>query len=119
MFIELDLDDGVVILNADHIIAIDVVKFQESYEPFGPTHYVVRLSTSDSDSYRKTFMPHDENPGQYAYEYQQKLSRMLCAKPKECEHEFVTTLEGPFYSELKKYCKICKKTDEQLYAGNV
>ena len=37
MFIELDLDDGVVILNADHIIAIDVIEFQETYDPFSPT----------------------------------------------------------------------------------
>ena len=80
MFIELDLDDGIVILNADHIICIDVIEFQETYEPFSPTHYVVRLSTSDGDSYHKTFMPHDDNPGQYAYEYQEKLSRMLDAK---------------------------------------
>lgn len=83
MFIELDLDDGPVILNTDHINSIDIVEHCDVYEQKKPTHFVLRIITTDENYFFKHFAVHDDVPGQYAFEYFEKLSKMLNVKKEE------------------------------------
>ena len=85
MFIELDLDDGPVIFNADHINSIDIVKHYDIYQQNKLTHYILRIRTTDGYVFYKHFEMHDDILKQHAFEYFEKLSKMLNAKKERYE----------------------------------
>lgn len=86
MFIELDLDGGIVILNINHIIAIEISDGYETTIHGDPLCTSVIISTSESvynTYYRKTFSYNNGLSKQQAFEYFEKLSKMLDAKKEE------------------------------------
>ena len=89
MFLELNLDDGLVIFNVDHINSIDIVKHYDIYQQNKLTHHILRIRTTDGYVFYKHFAMHDDMLKQYAFEYFEMLSKMLNTKKEASTREDV------------------------------